>query len=235
MLGTIVCLACLVSPAADTPKSAADLEARWRSEYPRAAERWGQVVRGFVAKGRISKRWFAGHSTETKDLTVASSGDKRLYIRARQTTTSPKNKDGIEPSEIRCQTPDFQFALKGVDRSDKYLLVEHAEYKEDNDSMFNFYFDLFAKNATTYLMIDLQQRMKDPSFVLKSIGTIQKGNDDLARIEYAYEGKYAFEDGSVDLDLAKDWAIRRVDVSVRSKERPSSFTTQRLSGNLDFP
>jgi hypothetical protein len=59
--------------------------------------------------------------------------------------------------------------------------------------------------------------MQSPAFVLNSIERTTEGQTEVIRIDYRWESEYGSESGSVDLEPARKWAIRRTDVLVTEK------------------
>ena len=76
-----------------------DPEARWRREYPRAAAELERAAQHFLARGTYYVHSMVGKETVTNELTVASSGDKKLYIRDKNTIQSPPRKKSGSPGD----------------------------------------------------------------------------------------------------------------------------------------
>lgn len=242
MIWSPILLASLLLAAGEKPvKSTEGLEARWRGEYPRAAEEWEAVARDFVAKGRFSYRWNNGSTTITPKLTVASSGKKRLFVKEDNRTQIPGSPDRLLGSVVYVQTPDLQFDLKKAPSSKHYIISDYQRNEEDSESQFNYWYKKFARNATVYWGISFLDRMRDPSFALHSIEAVKRDAGDLVRIVYAYEGKYSFESGAVELDPDKNWAIRLVDIDTKGKKDgfPSHLKIEvgyrKIDGKRFFP
>lgn len=202
----------------DDAKVDSTLEERWRREYPIAAAEWEAAAQGFSAQGRMSFHWLDGSTTTVKALKVAASGDKRLFVWEGKTFARPGAPPPAEVSEAECETEEYMFNLRKNATSSHYIIEGYGPYEEVEDSRFQLWFKRFARNATSYLGTSFLQRMQDPSFVLKSIEAVERGDGEIVRIGYDYENKYVFESGVVDLDVGKNWAIRRVETNARNKK-----------------
>ena len=208
---TAILLATLVIN--DIPSgSSKDLEARWRLEYPAAVEKWNGIMKNFSAKGIHSFHWNDASTSVIGDLTVAALGDRRLYIAEKKLTQSPKHPDRIDAATARCRTPEYLFDLRKDASTSRYILIDYQKNEEDSESQFYYWYNQFVENATVYLGRSLKERMADLSFSLRSIEALKLNGEDLVRIDYTCETKYANEAGVVDLDPRKNWAILSVDL-----------------------
>jgi hypothetical protein len=176
------------------------------------------MARSFWAEGRMSFRWLDGTMTVTRALKVAASGDKRLFVREDKTKESPSSPSIPEGSEVQCETAEHDFILNKDALSQNYLIGDYGPHEEDDESPFQYWFKMMARNSTVYFGTSFLQRMQHPSFELNSIEAVEQGDEDLVRIGYSYEGKYVFESGFVELDIGKNWAVRKVEINCRNKK-----------------
>ena len=231
MIVLVVMLASIPLGVGTTVGTTEDVETRWRREYPKASDEREAIAREFVAKGNFSFRWFDGSTTTTKDLTVAASNDKRLIVRGHRLTETPRMPTLIENSDVLCQTKEYEFSLVKKPTSESYIISSYQDYKQDDESNFQYNYKMFARSSTVYYGIPFLRRMNDSSFVLKSINAFFQGGVETVRINYEFDGKYSFETGEVDLDPGKQWAIRRVDVNCRNKKKSPPY---HLESTVDY-
>lgn len=205
--------------ALGTPPTEAseDVEARWRREYPRAAAVLEKTARSFLAKGKFSHRIPHGgdETYTTENLTVASSGDKKLFIRDQRFLDQPNHPRKPLGSDVWCKTPDYVFVLNKETPKDPYIIIYNSiKFKRDTDFYINY--SSYCGSETTYMQKSLIERMQSPSFVLRAAESLQDedGDGELVRIDYSYDhdDAPASESGSVYLDPQRNWAIRRVDI-----------------------
>mgnify|MGYP001065876469 CR=1 FL=1 len=222
MTSVIILMAGLSAMLADGSKSDASLEERWRREYPSAAAEWEEAARHVWAKGETSFRFKSGDILIAKDLHVAASGDKKLSVRDQRSSVSrekPNAPGRPLGAVVQCETEEYKFTItKAVGATD--FLIEDYRPREDveADVLFQMQFERYTKNATVFRGTSILERMRAPSFVLKSIAASEQDGDELVRITYSYEGEHVLENGFFDLDPGKSWAIRRVDVKTRRKD-----------------
>ena len=193
------------------------LESRWRAEYPPAARRWEAVARQFEARGRYSFHWFDGSTTATRNLSVASSGDRKLYILDQLFLEKPNKAPAPKATSVECQTSDYDFTLKKSVGAENYTIVSHGMHKTDDSPNTETLFKRFARNATVYEGKAFLERMQAPSFSLKTIAALDREGGEIVRVGYDYESKTQFESGTVDLEPAKDWAICGADLLMTGK------------------
>jgi hypothetical protein len=218
-----------------------DVASRWRREYPIASAELEKSALSFSGRGVFSFRFFNGKTVTTNELGVASSGDKKVYIRNRNTNESPEMPRQLLPSVVRCRTTEYAFELTRESPTDPYVLKEYGKESEISDVLFNLHYDLFARCATVYLHTSLLNRMLSPSFLVKGVTSLQDGESEVVRIDYSYESKHDTESGAVFLDPKRNWLIRKVDVISESKDKhpPLEFKSEiqyeKFGDNLYIP
>jgi hypothetical protein len=224
-----------------TAELAEGLESKWRREYPTAAAELDEISRHFIAEGRFTFRFFSGQILTTNELTVASSGDKKLYIRDRTTTESPKLTTRPYKSIVRCRTPDRAFVLNKQSPADPYVIVSLSEKFESEEITFYDSYDMYARCATVYMQKSLLARMQAPSFVAKKVTSVAAESGELVRIDYDIEEEHAWQSGSVQLDPKLNWAIRKAEVSSKHKTESDSYeftckvNYEKVGDGLFFP
>jgi len=217
MVRVILLLAILSAHDGAQAGTTEDLEARWRREYPRAAAELETATQSFLAKGVVTWRVGHGETVTTNELTVASSGDKKLVAREGRTLESAKLPKEVYESDVRCQTPDYGFVLRKQSPTDPYIIVSYAEKSESDAADFFLIYDVYARISTMYMQKTLLQRMQSPSFVVKEVKSSREGASEVVRIDYTYDGEKATESGAVYLDPNRNWAIRKVDITKSAK------------------
>src|SRR5206468_1950844 len=150
-----------------------DFEAKWRREYPSASAELERTAQEFLAKGTVSFRFLNGETITTSELTVASSGDKKLIVLDKRTIEPPNRP--CKAANVLCHTPKHAFSLKKESSGEPYTL-ERLEAK-GRDGEFNYAYDMYARSATVYMQKTLLERMRSPSFVLKLVKGMQEGED----------------------------------------------------------
>ncbi|MFI5457734.1 MAG: hypothetical protein ACHRXM_20015 [Isosphaerales bacterium] len=213
MVKVVLLLAILSAQGGARAGTTEDLEAKWRREYPRAAAELESATQNFLAKGAVTWRIGSGETLTTNELTVASSGDKKLIVRDGRTLESAKFQKRPYESDVRCQTPDYGFVLRKQTRTDPYIIVSYADKLESDAVQFSLIYDVYARISTMYMQKTLLQRMQSPSFVVKEVKTSREGGSEVVRIDYTYNGEKAAESGAVYLDPNRNWAIRKVDIT----------------------
>jgi len=248
MAACALILLCLGLLGQDPPRVGEkdDAESRWRREYPRAAAELERIAQNVLAKGRFFSRPMGGPSVATEDLTVASSGDKKLFILDGRTIVDPLPKKPYQ-TEVFCQTPDYAFRLAKQSPADPYIITSYSIRFKDA-AIFEADFGMFARCATVYMERSLSERMQGPSFFVKAAQFVRQGGNDLVQIDYTEDQKGFSESGAVYLDPSLNWAIRKVDVTTQIKgltpktkqpHLPSPFTShvdyQMVAENVYYP
>ncbi len=217
VVGSSLLLATLFASGGVRAGTTEDLEARWRREYPRAAAGLERIAQSFFAKGSFTFRTVHGKTLTTNELTVASSGDRKLFVRERRTIESPKIPKRPETSRVLCRTPDYVFTLTKESPADPYVLADYSAKFENEDADFNFDYNMYARCSTVYLAGTLLERMQNPSFVVKAAESLHEGGNEVVRIDYTYDETERSESGAVYLYPKRSWAIGKVDVIDQSK------------------
>lgn len=174
MHGCILLLAMLSASGDSQAETTQNIEAVWRSEYPRAAARLEKTAQNFQASGTYTYRAFFGEIITTKKLRVASSGNNSVYVREGQTFESPKLTRRPRASVVRCRTAEYAFELTRQSDGDSYVIAYYAD-KFSDDVVFGYDYDIFARSATVYMQQDLASRMKSPSFAAKAVEHARRG------------------------------------------------------------
>jgi len=239
MIACILLLEIFSAQGGAQARPAADLEARWRREYPIAAEKLEGIARSFLAKGAFNRRAFFGETVIAHELTVASAGDKRLYVGDRRTLESPKVPRHPHGSVVRCETPQDVFELTKESHADPYVLVYYSS-KFPDDVRFNYDYDMCSRCSTVYMQQTLLSRMQSASFVVSAAESVQAGGSEVVRINYDYDSGHHTESGAVYLDPSRDWAIRKVDVISKSEGIPhyefkSEVDYEKVGDGVFFP
>jgi len=224
-----------------------DIEARWRREYPNAAAELERIAQKVIAKGTFFCRPIHGETIATNKLTVATLGDKKLFIRDQQMIVVPPPTKPY-PTEVLCRTPDYSFCLTKRSRGQPYVIEDYSKGSGDDHGLeFELDYHMYARCATVYRHRALLERMQDPSFSVKAAAIVQEDGSDVVRIDYTEDEEKFSESGAVYLDPKLNWAIRRVDIVTQGKEpqrgnkapQPSPFTShveyQKVGDNVYFP
>ncbi len=216
--------------------SPTELEARFRREYPAAAARWNALSDDVLVRGRTDLRFMHGTKHTTQALTVAASGSKRLVHRDRmivELASEPGHP--YEAAEVFCETPAEMFRLTKSSRNRTlgYIIRYHGPFEDDPTSELMYHFQRFAQCATVYYGISLLDRVRDPSFVLKSIEAHQEAGRERVRINYSFESKNYDESGWVELEPDLDWAIRAVRVEHVFRDEKHSSAGLEVSVEYD--
>ncbi len=198
--------------------SSKDLEARWRREYPAAVKNWDAVMKNFVVEGRYLMHWYDGSTTNMDALTVAALDERKLYVIKHRQNVSARGVARKEDSSVACRTPEFMFNLKKAESSAHFRLLDYGRNVEDDDAQFIVSYRRFVTGAIQYQGMSLFERMVDPTFVLKLIKHVQRDGEDLIRIEYTCDSRYATDAGYVDLDPSKNWGVRSVNTLSKGKK-----------------
>jgi hypothetical protein len=230
MLEVVLLAAILSAQGGSRAGSAQDLEAKWRREYPRAAARLESAAQNFLARGAVKWRVSHGETITTGELTVASSGDKRLFARGGRTIESATIPKRVYVSDVRCRTPDYVFVLTKQLPTDPYVISSYAEKNESDTVEFFLLFDRYVRSATTYAAKSFLQRMQSPSFVVKDVRSTKEGASEVVRVDYTFGGEDASESGAVYLDPDRNWAIRKVDITKNDKR----FVPVKIESSVDY-
>jgi len=215
----------------------AELESRWRSEYPMAVAELTRIAENFQAKGSIMFRFMSGEIMTTNSLTVAAVADKKVVVKDKRTSEAPKQPRKPYQSDVSCKTKEYSFVLNKADPSLPYLI---QYYGESPDSRFENIFSIYANASTTYGERTFLDRVNHPSFSVKSVESLHRSDGEVVRIEFSLNEKDYEEAGSVILDPAKHWAILDVDVHMKGKELGKFHYTSKtkyrdLGGTVFFP
>ncbi len=219
MFGFALLMATLFASERANAGMAEEIEVKWRREYPRAAAELERTAQAFLAKGKFTYRALFGETHITGELTVASSGDKSLYIADRRTIESQEKMSKPIGSVVRSRTPEYVFELTKEAPEDHYVLAYYADKFLDKIK-FDYDYDIFSRCATVYMQQTLLSRMQSPSFVVRAAENLRDADRDVVRIDYTYDSGHHTETGAVYLDPGQNWAIRRVDVVTRSEKMP---------------
>lgn len=240
MMRSVLLVASLVSWDNPSGETGAEIEARWRREYPRAVAVLERNLQDYHAKGRYTYRWLSGQTVTTGRLAVASSGASRLIAREQRTTESSTAPKRPYKSDVRSMTPEYEFKLIKEFESSPYIISSYHEKSAKEDINFKVDYDLLALGATTYMNDTLLNRMQSPTFVVKAAENLRLDGDDVVRIDYTYQGEYASHSGAVYLDPGRGWVIRKVEVDTKSKAFPrydfrSRVDYEGVGGNVFLP
>jgi hypothetical protein len=175
-----------------------------------------------------------GTTQKTQAWTGAASGPKRLVHRDR-IIIELASKPGrlYEQAEVFCETPAEMFRLTKSSSSPGYLIRYHGPFEDDPYSDLSYHFQRFAQCATVYYGISLIDRVRDPSFVLKSIEANQGAGRERVRIHYSFESKNYDEAGWVEVEPDLDWAIRAVRVEHFFGDKKHSSSSLEVSVDYD--
>ena len=215
----MILLMSLLAVGASQGGEDANLEARWRREYPSAAAELESATREFVAKGTLKIHHYNDDEVETRNFRTAESRGRRVVVLDEQTRTTKSGKKESAGSRVYCWTPDRAFTLrKPVDHSDYAIEELSSTHTLQDMTWLNWHFDLCIPVATHYNGVSLCDRINDHSFVFKSIDLAKMDDMDLVRIGYEYEGEFQLESGRVVLSPAEGWAIRSVELTLKPKK-----------------
>jgi hypothetical protein len=207
----MILLALLAQPHGDAP---ADLEARWRREYPAAVERLEAAASVFTATGSLSRRSLNGKVIRTRKVTFARDRDRKLLIRddrvAEKTRQPP-------PTDVICMTPELAFRLVRQGKTGPFLIEGHAATPdwEGMKSQFLALFDVYVESAYSFMGKRFLDVTRDPSFALAGIRPEPREGEDLVAITYKAGSGDEAQSGTVVLDPGRDWAIRSHDIRAR--------------------
>jgi hypothetical protein len=196
-----------------------DLEARWREEYPLALRELQEVLRCFTVEGKLTRRFFDGKVLVAGECKLVASGERRLVVRNRK-TLEPRPKEGDPKDDVQCLTPKYTFHLRKIAGAGPYLILNYGPRRAGDDLYINMDFVPTVFCMVEFEAYTLLHRMQSPTFVLKGIGRVRDGESEFVRIDYDWESERAFESGSIYLEPARKWAVRRSDMQFSLK--PSS-------------
>ena len=186
------------------------VEARWRREYPPAAERLEHAIQTFAAAGRSSTHFKSGVTRKTESLTIAASGGRRV-IRSESRSEQKTGAAGFTPdgSMVGCETPEYVFTLSRPYKSTTYTIDEYGPNPGNPESSLDF---RIGRSAIAYLGFTLLSRIQDPTFELQSADEVSLDGRSLIRIMYKGKVGRSEESGTVHLDPSLGWVIRAADV-----------------------
>jgi hypothetical protein len=211
-----------------------DTEARWREEYPRAMRELQAILRTFSAEGRFTRRFFNGEVAIADDFKLAASGGRRLVVRDRR-SHKPTPKEGNPNGDVWCLTPEYAFHLRRTSEAGPYLILSYGPREAGDDLYVNMDFDSSVLCMTEFGGQTLLDRMQSPTFVLKAVERTLEGESEVVRIDYSWESERGSESGSVHLEPARKWAIRRSDVLYTAKPPASAPESKNPPGKPDPP
>lgn len=232
-IGTLFASLCLVVVFPRVGGAADDAEARWRREYPRAAETLEAAASQFRAVGSARHRWLDGMIYQVEDLVVGRSGDRTVYSYDGITQQERAGKKDRKPGLVACITDEYKFYLR-KSADDSPYLVERYGSELGNEDLVTDNMTRYARSATRYMGQTLSQRMRPPAFRLLAAEEVDSEDgsaDRWVRLRYQFEGEFRSEDGSIWLEPARSWAIRRVDLESTSQEDESDRVDRKFVVN----
>ncbi len=211
-----------------------DVEARWREEYPKAVKELEEILRSFSAEGRLTRHFVTGDEFIVGELGVAVSGDRRVVSRD-QKTRRPKVADLDLNANVVCATPEYTFELKRTSPDGPYLILRYDPRRPEDDTDVEIEFNVTVRCMTQFSGHTLLERMESPTFVLKSAELVAEEGTELVRLDYEWEGELQTESGSVFLEPARKWAIRRTDITTIANPASSSIGSEGAPRTPDPP
>lgn len=197
-----------------------DTEVRWRREYPQAAKTLESAASQFQAVGSVRQRWLNGSIFLVENLVLGRSEDRVVYCFDGITDQDRTGKKTRKPAGVTCVTREYEFYLRRPTEGSPYVL-ERYEGESGGDELVKDNIARYTRSATQYLGQSLSQRMRSPTFRLLAAEEVDADDGSAGRwvrLRYQYEEEFRSEDGSIRLEPARSWAIRRVDLESRSKK-----------------
>jgi hypothetical protein len=212
----------------------ADLEARWRREYPGAVERLEQAARVFSCEGTMSFTSLSGETIVTNEFSMVRDHDKKVLIRDRRrdgTTNQPFTSDAI------CLTDRHAFRLVKPQGVGPYVVEGFTDPSNwaTMGQQLKVLFDIYAEAAYSIRGRPLLAKMQEPSFTLERIGDLQREGESLVRVDYSVGAEDKPESGMVLLDPSRDWAIREYDIGKQVSYPANDVTVdERYRGKFEY-
>ena len=216
MVKAALLYSCLLAGMATPAEGDAGLAEKWRSEYPDAASELEEIASNFLAKGSFRTHYLKGNVVVTNELTVASSGDKRLFICDGKSVEAPAPKKGPEPSLAYCVTPGYVFKLRRPSKRDRWVVNVYEKQLEDKFD-FDYDFDMYARSSTVFGSVSLMDRVKSSSFAASAVSAVTEAGKEFVKIDYSLDEPEYSESGFVFLNPGLGWAIHRFDYTDRPK------------------
>ncbi len=210
-----------------------ELEARWRREYPAAANSLEATSHRFLAKGTNVTRYFHKPDvTITEEFTVAASDGKEMFLRDRRFVERPGEPRKAISSDVVCVAPTYAFALRKNSVGEPYF-IEQFGPTLGTEPIFRAQYNTYARAAT--LGGWLVERMQSPEFELRAIKWVPDSDGaNLVEVVYKYRrpgNSQAIEEGSVFLNADLGWALRKADFVITNNGDRARYTWDVLYSN----
>jgi hypothetical protein len=200
-----------------------DVEARLREEYPRAAGELQELLSAFSAEGQFTRHYFSGNVLTVGVLRLAASNDRKVVIRDRKALETKHAKSDLN-DDVDCLTGEYAFELRKASETGPHLILSYGprEEHETVEGRVNDIFSVTVLRMTHFNGRSFLSRLQSPQFVLKAAESTREGDTELVHIDFTWEDERGSESGSVLLEPARKWAIRRTNVIYTPKRTTSS-------------
>ncbi len=197
-----------------------ELEARFRREYPAAAQRLEKALKSFALEGEFRFEFFSGEVARDRQFQMAATAGQRVLAYQRDYQSGKVGEFNLP--RVECVTPEATFQLRRASATGPYLIQNYEARRPRDDTFLEGTFRDSVLNMTGFRGHSLQQRLQSPGFRIESVDQASEPENASVRVVFRWASPEGDETGTIDLDPARSWAIRRTDVVLTPKPPEST-------------